>query len=115
MESTFGLYNSQRLLLKLIDTGMSREAAYESGSAPCYAGVEEQRSFKQIVLESEAMCAAISAEKSKMLLIPHSTWEALMRFLNGSGWTRFSVVSGIVSGHVLPLILLYETKRNPSF
>lgn len=59
MESTFGLYNSQRLLLKLIDTGMSREAAYDQVQPLAMQAWEEQRSFRDIVLESEPMCASL--------------------------------------------------------
>lgn len=63
MESTFGLYNSQRLLLKLIDTGMSREAAYDLVQPLAMQAWDEQRSFLKIVLESEEMCAAIPTEE----------------------------------------------------
>lgn len=49
MEATFGLIYSQRVLLKLIDKGMSREAAYDLVQ-PCTAKAwDEQRSFRAIL------------------------------------------------------------------
>jgi len=51
MERTFGLYNSQRLMYKLIDKGMSREAAYDLVQPRAMQTWREQRSFKDIVLE----------------------------------------------------------------
>jgi len=51
MERTFGLYNSQRLLLLLIDTGMNREAAYDLVQPLAMQAWEQQRAFKDIVLD----------------------------------------------------------------
>ncbi|NBC17987.1 MAG: adenylosuccinate lyase [Bacteroidetes bacterium] len=51
MERTYGLYNSQRLLLQLIDTGMSREAAYDLVQPLAMRAWDEERAFKDIVLE----------------------------------------------------------------
>ncbi len=51
MERTFGLYNSQRLLLMLIDTGMSREVAYDLVQPLAMQSWEEKRSFRQIIEE----------------------------------------------------------------
>jgi adenylosuccinate lyase len=51
MERTYGLYNSQRLLLKLVDKGLSREDAYDRVQPRAMQAWEEARSFKGIVLE----------------------------------------------------------------
>jgi adenylosuccinate lyase len=62
MESTFGLYNSQRLLLKLIDTGMSREAAYDLVQPLAMRAWEERRAFRSIVEESKELTSALGPE-----------------------------------------------------
>jgi adenylosuccinate lyase len=49
MERTHGLVFSQRLLLKLIDTGMSREAAYDLVQPLAMQAWREGRSFRAIV------------------------------------------------------------------
>ncbi|MEM1128248.1 MAG: adenylosuccinate lyase, partial [Bacteroidota bacterium] len=51
MERTYGLYNSQRLLLKLVDHGLSREAAYDLVQPRAMQAWAEGRSFQAIVLE----------------------------------------------------------------
>lgn len=62
MDRTFGLYNSQRLLLKLVDTGMSREEAYDLVQPRAMQAWEEQRPFREIVEENEAITSRLSAE-----------------------------------------------------
>lgn len=62
MDRTFGLYNSQRILLKLIDTGMSREEAYAIVQPRAMQAWEEQRSFREIVEEDDAIMEHLSAE-----------------------------------------------------
>ncbi len=49
MDRTHGLVFSQRLLLKLIDTGMSREAAYDLVQPLAMQAWRERRSFRAIV------------------------------------------------------------------
>ena len=61
MESTYGLYNSQRLLLKLIDTGMSREAAYDLVQPLAMQAWDEERAFRSIVDESEEITGVLDA------------------------------------------------------
>ena len=62
MDRTFGLFNSQRLLLKLIDTGLSREEAYAIVQPRAMQAWEEQRSFRDIVEEDEAITSRLSAD-----------------------------------------------------
>jgi len=63
MDASFGLYNSQRLLNKLIDKGLSREAAYDLVQPHAMQAWNERRSFYDIVTESEAMGAHLSTEE----------------------------------------------------
>ena len=49
MDRTFGLIFSQRVLLKLIEKGMSREAAYDMVQQKAMQAWEEQTSFKNLV------------------------------------------------------------------
>jgi adenylosuccinate lyase len=49
MDRTFGLIYSQRVLLKLIDKGLSREEAYDTVQPRAMQAWEEQRSFRDII------------------------------------------------------------------
>lgn len=60
MEASFGLYNSQRLLNKLIDKGLNREAAYDLVQPHAMQAWNERRSFHDIVTNSEAVRAHLS-------------------------------------------------------
>jgi len=60
MDRTFGLYNSQRLLLKLIDTGMSRETAYDLVQPRAMQAWEERRSFQEIIAEAPEITAHLT-------------------------------------------------------
>ena len=62
MERTYGLYNSQRLLIKLIDSGLSREAAYDLVQPLAMKAWEDGRSFEDIALESEEMRTHLTDE-----------------------------------------------------
>jgi adenylosuccinate lyase len=62
MEMTYGLYNSQRLMLKLIDTGLSREAAYDLVQPLAMRAWDEERPFQQIVKESGALDEHLSED-----------------------------------------------------
>ena len=62
MERTFGLYNSQRLLLKLIDRGMSREEAYDMVQPLAMRAWEEERSFRDLVEESGTVTMHLSED-----------------------------------------------------
>ncbi len=63
MERTFGLYNSQRLLLKMIDAGLSREEAYDTVQPLAMRAWEEERSFREIVEESDAVTSRLLPEE----------------------------------------------------
>jgi len=49
MEMTYGLYNSQRLMLKMIDKGLTREEAYDRVQPLAMQAWEEERPFQEIV------------------------------------------------------------------
>ncbi len=55
LERTYGLVYSQRLLLKLIEAGLSREAAYDTVQPLAMRAWAERRSFRDIVEASEAV------------------------------------------------------------
>jgi adenylosuccinate lyase len=60
LDLTFGLYNSQRLLIKLIDGGLSREAAYDLIQPLAMSAWEERRPFRDLVAASEGIAAYLS-------------------------------------------------------
>lgn len=60
MERSFGLYNSQRLLLKLIDKGLNREAAYDLVQPRAMQAWNEQRAFRAIVDADPGITAHLS-------------------------------------------------------
>lgn len=62
MERTFGLYNSQRLLLKLIDRGLSREEAYDRVQPRAMQAWEEQRPFREIVGDAPEITEHLTPE-----------------------------------------------------
>lgn len=63
MEATFGLIYSQRLLLKLIDKGMSREEAYDLVQPKTAEAWNRQTAFRPLVEKDERMMAKLSAEE----------------------------------------------------
>ena len=63
MDATFGLIYSQRVLLKLIDKGLSREKAYDLVQ-PCTAlAWDEQRSFREIIENHEEIMSHLTTEE----------------------------------------------------
>ena len=62
MERTFGLIYSQRVMLKLIDKGLSREEAYDTVQPNAMKAWEEQRSFRTILEEDERVTKMLSEE-----------------------------------------------------
>ncbi len=63
MERTFGLIYSQRVLLKLIDKGLSREEAYDTVQPKAMQAWEEQRSFRQILEEDPKVTSMLTKEE----------------------------------------------------
>jgi adenylosuccinate lyase len=63
MEKTHGLYNSQRLMLKLVDEGLSREEAYDRVQPLAMTAWEEERPFQEVVAEADAITAVLSDDE----------------------------------------------------
>jgi len=63
MEETYGLYNSQRLMLKLVDEGLSREEAYDRVQPLAMTAWEEERPFQEVVAEADAITEVLSEDE----------------------------------------------------
>ena len=63
LERTYGLVYSQRLLLMLIEGGMSREAAYDTVQPLAMCAWRERRSFREIVEAAPPVAGALSPEQ----------------------------------------------------
>jgi adenylosuccinate lyase len=63
MELTYGLYNSQRLMLKLIDEGLSREEAYDRVQPLAMQAWEEERPFHEIVSGADPIREHLSEDE----------------------------------------------------
>ncbi len=66
MERTYGLYNSQRLMLMLIDKGLSREAAYDLVQPAAMRAWEAGRPFQEIVAEDSALMKHFSPKEVEL-------------------------------------------------
>ena len=62
LERTYGLVYSQRLLLGLIESGLSREAAYDTVQPLAMEAWRERRSFREIVDGAPGITAHLSPE-----------------------------------------------------
>lgn len=63
MERTFGLIYSQRILLALIDKGLTREAAYDTVQPLTARSWDEQTAFRPLVEASEVITSRLTAEE----------------------------------------------------
>lgn len=63
MDRTFGLIYSQRVLLALINKGLSRELAYDTVQRRAMQAWEEQRSFRDIVESDEEITRYLNKEE----------------------------------------------------
>lgn len=63
MDATFGLIYSQRVLLKLIDKGMTREEAYDLVQPKTAQTWDEQIQFRPLLDADEKITAALSSEE----------------------------------------------------
>ncbi|SFK47195.1 Adenylosuccinate lyase [Marinilactibacillus piezotolerans] len=62
MDATLGLIYSQRVLLKLIDKGLSREAAYDLVQPQTAIAWDEQKAFRPLIEENETIMSYLSAD-----------------------------------------------------
>ncbi|MGM0505966.1 MAG: adenylosuccinate lyase [Bacteroidota bacterium] len=63
MEKTQGLVFSQRLLLMLIDKGLSREEAYDTVQPLAMQAWQEKQPYRELVLSSEAISNTLSKKE----------------------------------------------------
>ncbi|WP_195866674.1 adenylosuccinate lyase [Aerococcus sanguinicola] len=63
MQATHGLIYSQRLLLKLVDQGLSREAAYDLVQPLTAQSWDDQRDFRELVEGNEKITDLLSPEE----------------------------------------------------
>ncbi|MDR1472954.1 MAG: adenylosuccinate lyase [Lactobacillales bacterium] len=63
MDCTFGLIYSQRVMLKLIDKGMTREEAYDLVQPKTAYAWDYQTDFKPLLLEDEQVMAVLSPKE----------------------------------------------------
>jgi len=63
MERTYGVPFSGRVMTKLIDKGFSREQAYDTVQPRAMQAWEEQRQFKDIILEDEVITQSLTPEE----------------------------------------------------
>ena len=63
LDRTYGLVYSQRLLLAMIDAGMSRETAYDAVQPLAMRAWRERRSFRAIVEAAPAVTAHLSPDQ----------------------------------------------------
>lgn len=62
MEATFGLIYSQRVLLKLIDKGLSREAAYDLVQPKTAYAWDHQTAFRPLLEQDEKIMSILTAD-----------------------------------------------------
>lgn len=63
MDRTYGLIYSQRLLLKLVDKGMSREAAYDTVQPLTARSWDEQLQFKDLVEANDTITERLTQDE----------------------------------------------------
>lgn len=63
MDATLGLIYSQRVLLKLIDKGLSREEAYDLVQPKTAISWDEQKAFRSLIEEDEKIMSYLSIEE----------------------------------------------------
>ena len=67
LDATYGLYNSQRLMLKLIDYGLTREEAYDLVQPLAMKSWHEEQNFQSLILASKEVMAHVSVEEVQKL------------------------------------------------
>jgi adenylosuccinate lyase len=70
LERSHGLIYSQRVLLKLAEKGLARQAAYEVVQRAAMRAWREQRSFQELLAQDPEVSAVLSAEELKACFDP---------------------------------------------
>ena len=68
LQQTFGLFNSQRIMLLLIEKGLTRESAYDLVQPLAMKSWHEERDFKALVLGAESIMKHISEVEIELAL-----------------------------------------------
>lgn len=63
IEKSFGLYNSQRVMLSMIDKGLSREKAYELVQNKAMESWKEKISFKELLIKDKNITKILSKKE----------------------------------------------------
>lgn len=76
IERTLGTWNSEGLMLKLIDKGLTRDESYQLVQELSFKAMEEGRHLKEVVLEDEKVSALLSPEEVErcFALEEHLKW-----------------------------------------
>ena len=85
MERTFGLYNSQRLLIAIIDKGINREEAYDMVQPKAMEAWETKRPFKEIVLASQDLREYLTEAEIEGLFDPQFHLRNVQELFNRAG------------------------------
>ena len=70
MERTFGLYNSQRVMLALVEKGLSREEAFDRVQPRAMQAWEERRPFRPLLSEDASIREHLTEEELDHLFDP---------------------------------------------
>jgi adenylosuccinate lyase len=70
LDATQGLYNSQAVLLALVDAGLPRQAAYELVQASAMRAWEEERPLLDLLLLEPRITEVLPAERLRVLFDP---------------------------------------------
>lgn len=82
MDATYGLIYSQRVLLKLIDHGMTREEAYDLVQPKTAYAWDHQTAFRPLLDADEKITSVLSKEELDDAFDYHYHLKMLTRFLN---------------------------------
>ncbi len=67
MQRSFGLYNSQRMLLALTEKGLTREEAYQIVQRNAMRSWQEKRDFKELLKEDEEVLRYLSGDEIEQI------------------------------------------------
>ncbi len=70
MDLSHGLYFSQRLLTKLVDSGMVRQKAYEQVQKLAMQSWQEKTPFRELVLSSKEICDCVGRKELEEIFDP---------------------------------------------
>ncbi len=90
MEATYGLYNSQRLMLKLIDCGLTRENAYDLIQPLAMKSWTQGVKFYEVVLASQEVMNHLSEDEIRHIFTPEHHTKHVDLLLSRSGIDVFN-------------------------